>query len=109
MFTINIEDLKIEAIIGILPKERKAAQLIIADCVIVYEKRLDEFINYAEVVTLIEEMLKEQKYALIEDALEEIITALSEKFEQIKTIKLKLSKPQILKNCTVGVELFRKI
>ncbi len=109
MYTIYIEDLKVEAIIGILPKERKKTQEIVVDCEIVYEKKLDEFINYAEVVSLIETMLVERKYGLIEDALEEIIDILAKKFNQIKSIKLKLLKPQILINCTVGVSRFRKI
>jgi len=108
MYTIYIEDLKIEAIIGILPSERKKTQKIIVNCKIVYERKLDEFINYAEVVSLVETMLVEKKYGLIEDALEELTTVLSEKFKQIKSIKLKLSKPQILDNCIVGVELYSK-
>ena len=108
MYTIYIEDLKVEAIIGILPKERKKPQDIVVSCEIGYEKKLDKFINYAEVVTLIEEMLVDKKYGLIEDALEEIIESLSKNFNQIKSVKLKLMKPQILDNCTVGVSHFRK-
>ena len=108
MYTIYIEDLKVEAIIGILPKERKKTQEIIVDCEIVYVKKLDDFINYAEVVSLIESMLADRKYGLIEDALEEIIDTLAKKFNQIKSIKLKLVKPQILVNCSVGVSCFRK-
>jgi len=108
MYTIYIEDLKVFAIIGILPHERKKTQEIVVDCEIVYEKKLDEFINYATVVSLIEEMLVEKKYGLIEDALEEIIETLSKNFSQIKSVKLKLLKPQILDNCTVGVSHFRK-
>jgi dihydroneopterin aldolase len=109
VFTIHIEDLKVEAIIGILPSERKSSQLIIANCEIVYEKRQDEFVNYAEVVSIIESMLIEQKYGLIEDALEELTATLYKKFNQIKSIKLKLAKPKILDNCIVGVEYLRKI
>lgn len=109
MFTIYIEDLKIEAIIGILDFERHNSQPIIAQCKIDYIKEKDKFINYAEVTDLIEKMLVEQKYALIEEALEEIIEALIREFGQIKSIRLKLSKPKILTNCIVGVEAFRKI
>ena len=108
MYTIYIEDLKIEAIIGILPKERKKPQEIVVACEIGYTKKCDAFINYAEVVALIEKMLVANKYGLIEDALEEIIETLSKNFNQIKSVKLKLMKPQILDNCTVGVSHFRK-
>lgn len=108
-FQISIENLRIEAVIGILAHERLAPQEILADCQIIYKRSDEGFINYAEVVTVIETMLQENRYALIEDALEEIIDALVKLFDAILTIKLKLSKPQILDNCTVAVELFRKI
>ncbi len=109
MYTIYIEDLKIEAIIGILDYERLSPQPIVAQCKIEYIKDREKFINYAEVASMIEKMLIAQKYALIEEALEEIIEALIRDFGQIKSIRLKLSKPKILENCIVGVEAFRKI
>ena len=106
---VTDEDLKIEAIIGILDFERVNTQPIIAQCKIKYIKYNEQFINYAEVALLIEKMLVTQKYALIEDALEEIIEAIIKKFKPIKSVKLKLSKPKILDNCIVSVEAFRKI
>ena len=109
MYTIHIEDLKVEAVIGILDFERVKPQPITIQCKIEYIKENDDFINYAEVVTFIEQMLVTQKYALIEEALDEIIEALIIKYKQIKSIRLKLSKPKILDNCIVGVEAFRKI
>ncbi len=108
MYTIYIENLKVRAIIGILEKEREASQLIVANCFLEYEKQDDEFINYAEVASLIEESLVKQKYMLIEDALDEIVDAIHKMYREVKSVKLKLSKPDILKNCIVGVELFRK-
>ena len=108
MFTIYIEDLKIEAIIGILDFEREKPQLIIAKCKIKYKRDDEDFINYAQLSSMIESMLIENKYELIEDALDEIIEKILEKFKSIKSIKLKLSKPNIIDNCIVGVESFRK-
>lgn len=109
MFTICIENLDLRAVIGILDFERLEPQRIIVNCFIEYEKDTKSFINYAEVVSIIETMLIEQKYGLVEEALEDIIQKLSESYKEIKTIKLKLQKPQIFENCVVGVELFRKI
>ncbi len=109
MYTICIENLKVEAVIGILDKERITPQLIVAHCFIEYKKSFDLFINYAEVVAVIKNMLIEHKYDLLEDALVEIVDALCVNFRQIESIKLKLSKPEILINCVVGVEYFRKI
>ncbi len=108
MFTIYIEDLKIDAVIGLLDHERLSPQPIVVKCKIKYIKDKEQFINYAEVVSMIKKMLVEEKYILIEDALEDIIKALAKKFKQIKSIKLKLFKPEILDNCIVSVESFRK-
>lgn len=109
MYTIYIEDLKLEAIIGILDFERLKSQPIIAQCEIKYIKENSDFINYAEVAKMIEKMLITQKFALIEDALEEILDVILANFRGIKFIRLKLSKPKILDNCIVSVEAFRKI
>ncbi len=108
MFTIYIEALKIKAIIGILDFERKKPQEIVAECTITYEKIGENFVDYAKVSHLIEKMLKESQYLLIEDALDEIINEIKKRFSCIKIIKLKLSKPKILTNCTVSVEKTRK-
>jgi dihydroneopterin aldolase len=109
MFTIIIEELKVDAVIGILDSERLNPQPVFIDCFIDYVKDSDEYINYAEVVELIENMLVKNRYGLLEVALEDIIEKLFKTFKQIKNVKLKLSKPNILDNCIVGVELFRKI
>ncbi len=108
MFTIYIEDLNIDAIIGILDFERKKPQLIVAKCRIKYKRDEKEFVNYAEIASIIEKMLIDNKYGLIEDALDEIITNIMKSFKSIKSVKLKLSKPNILNNCIVSVESFRK-
>jgi dihydroneopterin aldolase len=109
MFTIIIEELKVEAIIGIFDSERLKPQRVFINSLIEYERDRDGYINYADVVELIENMLIDGKYELIESALEEIVEALTKKYNNIKNIKLKISKPDILDNCIVGVELFRKI
>jgi len=104
MYTIYIEDLTVEAIIGILDFERKKAQKIIADCTINYAREGEEFIDYAKVSHLIEQMLIEGQYLLIEDALDEIIMAIKNANLGIKSITLKLTKPEILTNCKVSVK-----
>jgi len=103
MYTIYIEKQEIEAIIGILDFERVQTQLIVSDCTLSYQKRGDTFVDYAEVSLLIEEMLINQKFLLIEDALSAIISAIKVNFPIIKRIELKLSKPDILANCIVSV------
>jgi len=102
---IYIEDLKIDAIIGILEKEREKEQEIIANIVIEYIREGSYFINYANVALLIEEKLKQMKYGLLEDAIKDIMLHIKEDYPSAKFIKLKLSKPQIIDNCIVSVEI----
>jgi len=104
MYTIYIEDLTVEAIIGILDFERKKTQKIIADCIINYAREGEEFVDYAKVSHLIEQMLIEGQYLLIEDALDEIILTIKNTNSGIKSITLKLTKPEILTNCKVSVK-----
>ena len=104
MFTIYIENLQVEAVIGILDFERKNSQRIVINCILTYEKEGEDFLDYAKVSHLIEKMLIDRKFLLIEDALVTVINMLKKHFLGIKSIKLKISKPDILTNCTVSVE-----
>jgi len=106
-YKILIENLEFEAIIGILPEEREKTQKIIVNAQMEYENK-NKFINYADVCNLIENLMKEKKFLLIEDALEAIECVLSEKYPQMKSLKLKIQKPEILRNALVGVEILRK-
>ncbi len=104
LFTILIESLEIETIIGIHDFERTRMQKVVVDCTIVYRRIEDSYIDYALVVQMIQTMLTEGKYSLIEDALTEIVDALKARYAEIETIRLKICKPDILENCTVCVE-----
>jgi len=99
---IHIEDLKFQAIIGILDFEREQEQDIIVNITIDYEYK-DEFINYAEVCELIKTLAKKSNFLLIEDALEILTTELKKTFPLINTLYLKITKPSILPDATVSV------
>ncbi len=107
-YTINIKNLKLNIIIGILQEERQKQQPVIVDCKIKYKKNDNFFIDYTQVVTIITEMLSNNKYFLIEDALEEITQKLKNTFKNIIFIKLEILKPKIVKNCTIGVKFSKK-
>jgi len=107
MFTITIKDLTFLTIVGILDKERTTLQEVVVDASIRYDKSDKTFINYAEVAELIEESMKEKKYFLLEEALEDISMKIKRRFKSAKEIRLKIYKPNILDNCVVGVEIFK--
>ena len=99
---IIIEDLKFQAILGILDFERNTPQDIIINLSIDYHYTT-AFINYAEVAELIISTMKSKQFFLIEDALTSLSSILKENFSQINKLHLKITKPSILPNCRVSV------
>lgn len=101
--TIHIEKLTFECIIGILDFERINAQKVIVDLQIDYNYAEDYFINYAEVINLIESNMIEKQYKLLETALNALETALLSNYPKIDTLTLKISKPNIINNANVAL------
>ena len=100
---IYIEDLKFQCIIGILDFERVTKQDVIVNIELEYLFSA-EFINYADIAELIKTLMVKHQFLLLEDAILEISKQLKEKFQQINTLKLKITKPSILPDCIVSVE-----
>ncbi len=106
-YTIYIEALTFDAIIGILDKERKEAQKVVVDIELCYVKKDETFINYAEIAALVKKEIVDGKYLLLEEALEAVIEKIQAYSTSIKSIKVKITKPDILDNCHVAVESLR--
>jgi len=104
---IHIDNLSFEAILGILPQERRTPQRIIVDVEIDYDYRDNAFIDYADVCDLIRTHMQTKRFRLIEEALESLHTLLSSRYRAIKTLHIKISKPDILPDATVAVSLKR--
>ncbi|MFK5881720.1 MAG: dihydroneopterin aldolase [Sulfurospirillum sp.] len=102
---IHIKNLTFYGIIGLLKNERENEQKIIVDAKIKYHYDKDSFINYADIAQLIKSILITKKFELLEEALEVLAQEIKTKFPQSNQIKLKISKPDILRNCTVGVKI----
>nr|WP_321268252.1 dihydroneopterin aldolase [uncultured Sulfurimonas sp.] len=100
--TIHIEDLKFQCIIGILDFERVTPQDVIININIdyLYEK---EFINYAQVVEIVKDIMIKSEFLLIEEALNNINLKLIKEFSSIKSMHIKITKPSILRDCKVSV------
>ena len=103
--TVEIEDLKFQAILGILDFERVTPQDVTLNVLIEYNYS-DEFINYADVADFIKSHMKNEKFLLIEDALTSLSLKLKEKFILINTLHLKITKPSILPDAKVSVSNF---
>jgi len=98
---IHIESLSFYAIIGLLEFERLQAQRVIIDVEMEYDY-VDDFIDYAKVIKLIEATMINNRYFLLETAIEELKNILFERCN-ITFLKLKISKPDIIANAVVSL------
>jgi dihydroneopterin aldolase len=103
-FRVHIEELTFDAIIGILEHERTTAQKVVVNVTFSYTYT-DEFVDYAAVAQIIKKSMIENKYLLIEDALEEISKIIKKNFPLITSLDLEIKKPTILPDARVSVAL----
>lgn len=103
--TIHIDSLEFETIIGILENERITPQKVNVKCSAQYQHEKSSFIDYALVTRIIVKTMQNEKFELIETALETLSTVLKSRFPQIDKLYLRIDKPDILANCTVGVSM----
>lgn len=98
--TIEIKDLTFKCIIGILDFERIKKQRVIINISFDYEYSKNYFIDYSEVSELVKSTMKKNKFELLEDAIIHCETKLY-KVYKINKLNIKISKPDILKDCIV--------
>ena len=101
--TIHIEALTFDVIIGLLDFERDRPQRVIIDLDASYDYSDENFIDYADIVFLIQKELKEKRYKLLEEALLGIKQILYRTYPQLQTLSLKITKPDILSECNVAL------
>ena len=102
--TIYIENLTFKCIVGILDFERKKRQRVIVHLSFDYEFKDGSFIDYAEVSELVKRTMKDKKFKLLEDAVKTLSELIKNKYE-VENLQLKISKPNILKDCVVSLSL----
>jgi len=100
--TIHIEDLKFQCIIGILNFEREKAQDVIVNILLKYNYE-SGFIDYAQIVEKVKNLMIKSEFLLIEDAIEAISLNLTKEYHAINSIYLKITKPSILMDAKVSV------
>lgn len=100
---IHIENLSFEAIIGLLPKERHTPQKVCVDMEIDYTYTPNNFLDYAKIALEVENHICTTQYELLEDAIEGIKEVSLVLYPTIKQLSIKITKPDILPTCRVGV------
>ncbi len=121
-FGLALNDLRLKAIIGILPFERESAQEIAVDLDLSYEiakndldslkskcdsaqDSSESIIDYALLREMILDSFKQNKFFYLESALVAIQGAILEKFPQILELNLSVKKLAIFSDCTPQVRL----
>ena len=125
-FGIAIENLRLQAIIGILPFERENAQEIAVDLEVVYEvdfvdcheslntthplapfvlREGESIVDYALLREMILDLFKKNNFLYLESALVAIQRAILERFPQILELDLSVKKLAIFSDCTPQVRL----
>ncbi len=101
---IYIENLTFSTIIGILEFERTTPQRVSIDIILEYSYQNRNYIDYSEVAKFVENEMLEKKFHLIEDALIHFGNVFPKKYP-IHYLKMKITKPNILSNSSVAVEM----
>ena len=96
--TTIIKDYEFSTIIGLLDFERVTPQKVRVST----EFESGEFIDYVEMINLIEEIYAQEKFDTVESSLEICATKLKEKFGSLSFLKMEILKIEIVKNATVG-------
>ena len=101
--TIHIEALELDVIIGLLDFEREHTQRVVIDMEAEYTYIEEDFIDYADIVILMEKELKEKRYELLEEALLGLKSVIITAYPGVETLALKIAKPDILPHCNVAL------
>jgi len=102
--TIHIKELSFDVIIGILEFERIRSQKVIINIEIDYNFTKDNFIDYSIVALRVEEMMRENQYLLLEDALIDISNDIYSTYNRlINSIEMEIIKPNIIENSIVSL------
>jgi dihydroneopterin aldolase len=116
MDKIHIEGLEVFALIGVYDWEREHQQRLIVDAelnadlsIAAQTDDVTKTLNYAEIAQVISEFAAQSQFKLIEALASHMIDWLLQAFPMLKSVRLKLSKPDILANAkNVAVEFTKE-
>ncbi len=103
---IHVHNFVFETILGILEFERLKPQKISVDLDLFYTELPNKtYLDYMEIQELIQKMMQEKQYLLIEDALKDLSHVLKTRYKEISELFLKISKLEISPNSQVGASV----
>ncbi|WQU10109.1 dihydroneopterin aldolase [Helicobacter pylori] len=103
---VHIHNFVFETILGILEFERLKPQKISVNVDLFYTELPNKaYLDYMEIQELIQKMMREKQYLLIEDALKDLSHVLKTRYSEISELYLKISKLEISPNSQVGASV----
>ncbi|UOR36916.1 FolB domain-containing protein [Helicobacter pylori] len=103
---VHIYNFVFETILGILEFERLKPQKISVNLDLFYTQLPNKaYLDYIKIQELIQKMMQENQYLLIEDALKDLSHALKTRYSEISELYLKISKLEISPNSQVGASV----
>ena len=99
---IEISHFSFKCIIGILAFERIKKQKVIVNISFEYNFSKDLFIDYSEISNLVKSTMKTEQFLLLEEAILHLENLLTNSYK-ISNLHIKISKPNILKDCIVSL------
>ncbi|MEJ8599832.1 FolB domain-containing protein [Helicobacter pylori] len=103
---VHIHNFVFETILGILEFERLKPQKISVDLDLFYTQLPNKaYLDYIKIQELIQKMMQEKQYLLIEDALKDLSHVLKTRYNEISELYLKISKLEISPNSQVGASM----
>lgn len=96
--------LKMRCIIGVLDFERCKKQEI----VLKIHAKSAEFLDYAKLCAWLKKTYKKRKFGLLEDSLDFVFANIKTQFPAIKSLKISVCKPKIIKDAKVSCYLKKK-
>ena len=111
---VLIRELKVEAILGILPQERVTPQPVLINITVFTDTRraarskdIVDAVNYAALADAATKLTIDGKYLLIETLVEDL-AALSLSLAHVEDVSVRVEKPQAVPAAgAVGVEIYR--
>ena len=111
---VLIRELKVEAILGILPQERVTPQPVLINITVFTDTRraarskdIVDAVNYASLADAATKLTIDGKYLLIETLVEDL-AALSLSLAHVEGVSVRVEKPQAVPAASaVGVEIYR--
>jgi dihydroneopterin aldolase len=117
MDTVFIEQLRVDAVIGIYPWERELRQALVFTLAIDFDNRLAaasgdiaDTVDYASVSVAVREWVGKSSYGLLEQLAEDCCTMLAGRFG-LRSIDLRIDKPLAAINlgcANVGIRIRRR-